>query len=234
MQEYRALEPDAARLAGWWERIEHWRAQHPLRYDDSGDTEIKPQFLVEALYQATGRRVHPVSATSASTRCGPRSTSTSTKPRRWINSGGLGTMGFGLPAAIGAAIAVPDVPSVLLTGDGSFQMNIQELATARQFDVPVKCVIMDNGYLGMVRQWQELFWDRRYSNVDMGTWPDWVKLADAYGATGILLTDKTTLVDDLRTALATPGPVVVDVKVTREENTYPMIAPGAAAREMVG
>ena len=87
---------------------------------------------------------------------------------------------------------------MLLTGDGSFQMNIQELATARQFDVPVKCVIMDNGYLGMVRQWQELFWDRRYSNVDMGTWPDWIKLADAYGATGILLTDKTTLVDDLK------------------------------------
>jgi acetolactate synthase I/II/III large subunit len=156
------------------------------------------------------------------------------KPRRWINSGGLGTMGFGLPAAIGAAVAVPAVPSVLLTGDGSFQMNIQELATARQYDIPVKCVIMDNGYLGMVRQWQELFWDRRYSNVDMGTWPDWVKLADAYGATGLLLTDKTTLVDDLRAALATPGPVVVDVKVTREENTYPMIAPGAAAREMVG
>ena len=157
------------------------------------------------------------------------------QPRRWINSGGLGTMGFGLPAAIGAAIAVPGrARAVLLTGDGSFQMNIQELATARQFDVPVKCVIMDNGYLGMVRQWQELFWDRRYSNVDMGQWPDWIKLADAYGATGILLTDKTTLVDDLRTALATPGPVVVDVKVTREENTYPMIAPGAAAREMVG
>ena len=148
------------------------------------------------------------------------------QPRRWINSGGLGTMGFGLPAAIGAAVACPDVPSVLLTGDGSFQMNIQELGTARQFDIPVKCVIMDNGYLGMVRQWQELFWDRRYSNVDMGSWPDWVKLAEAYGATGILLTDKTTLVDDLRAALATPGPVVVDVKVTREENTYPMIAPG--------
>jgi acetolactate synthase-1/2/3 large subunit len=93
---------------------------------------------------------------------------------------------------------------------------------------------MNNGYLGMVRQWQELFWDRRYSNVDMGTWPDWVKLAEAYGWTGVLLTDKRTLVDDLRAALAQPGPVIVDVKVTREENTYPMIAPGAAAREMVG
>jgi acetolactate synthase-1/2/3 large subunit len=113
-------------------------------------------------------------------------------------------------------------------------MTIQELATCVDESIPVKIFLMNNGYLGMVRQWQELFWDRRYSNVDMGTWPDWIKLADAYGATGILLTDKTTLVDDLRTALATPGPVVVDVKVTREENTYPMIAPGAAAREMVG
>ena len=233
VQEYRALEPDAARLAGWWERIEHWRAQHPLRYDDSGDTEIKPQFLVEALYQATGGECI-LSSDVGQHQMWAAQYFHFNQPRRWINSGGLGTMGFGLPAAIGAAIAVPDVPSVLLTGDGSFQMNIQELATARQFDVPVKCVIMDNGYLGMVRQWQELFWDRRYSNVDMGTWPDWVKLADAYGATGILLTDKTTLVDDLKTALATPGPVVVDVKVTREENTYPMIAPGAAAREMVG
>jgi acetolactate synthase-1/2/3 large subunit len=233
VQEYRALEPDAARLAGWWDRIEHWRAQHPLRYDDTGDTEIKPQFLVEALYQATGGDCI-LSSDVGQHQMWAAQYFHFNKPRRWINSGGLGTMGFGLPAAIGAAIACPDVPSVLLTGDGSFQMNIQELATARQFDVPVKCVIMDNGYLGMVRQWQELFWDRRYSNVDMGTWPDWIKLAEAYGATGILLTDKTTLVDDLRTALATPGPVVVDVKVTREENTYPMIAPGAAAREMVG
>ena len=96
---------------------------------------------------------------------------------------------------------MPEVPSVLLTGDGSFQMNIQELATARQFDVPVKCVIMNNGYLGMVRQWQELFWDKRYSQVDMGQWPDFVKLAEAYGATGMRLTDKTTLVAELQRSL---------------------------------
>ena len=156
------------------------------------------------------------------------------KPRRWINSGGLGTMGFGLPAAIGAAVAQPDMPSVLLTGDGSIQMNVQELATCKANDIPVKVVIMNNGYLGMVRQWQELFWDKRYSNVDMGSWPDWVKLAEAYGSRGFRFTDKTTLVDDLRAAIATPGPVVVDVRVTREENTYPMIPAGSAAREMVG
>src|ERR1700760_2999450 len=232
--EYRALEPDAARLNAWWERIEQWRAQHPLRYDDTPDHEIKPQRLVQALYEATDGGQCILSSDVGQHQMWAAQYFHFAQPRRWINSGGLGTMGFGLPAAIGAAIAVPDVPSVLLTGDGSFQMNIQELATARQYDIPVKCVIMNNGYLGMVRQWQELFWDRRFSNVDMGTWPDWIKLADAYGATGVLLTDKRTLVDDLKTALATPGPVVVDVKVTREENTYPMIAPGAAAREMVG
>jgi acetolactate synthase-1/2/3 large subunit len=236
VDEYASLDPDPARLTGWWERVDHWRAQHPLRYEDSPDSEIKPQYLVQALYEATDGGQCILSSDVGQHQMWAAQYFHFSRPRRWINSGGLGTMGFGLPAAIGAAMAVPDVPSVLLTGDGSFQMNIQELGTAQQFGIPVKCVIMDNGYLGMVRQWQELFWDRRYSNVDLGEGgnPDWVKLADAYGATGILLRDKTTLVDDLRAALATPGPVVIDVKVTREENTYPMIAPGAAAREMVG
>jgi acetolactate synthase I/II/III large subunit len=231
--EYRALGPDPSRLAGWWERIEQWRGQHPLRYDDSADDEIKPQYLVEALYEATGGEC-VLSSDVGQHQMWAAQYFHFAQPRRWINSGGLGTMGFGLPAAIGAAVARPDLPSVLLTGDGSFQMNSQELATCKTNDIPVKVVIMNNGYLGMVRQWQELFWDRRYSSVDMGSWPDWVKLADAYGATGLRLTDKKTLVPDLRSAIETPGAVVIDVRVTREENTYPMIAPGAAAREMVG
>jgi acetolactate synthase-1/2/3 large subunit len=231
--EYRALDADPARLAEWWERIEGWRVQHPLRYADSPDSEIKPQYLIEALYSATGGEC------VLSTDVGQHQMWAAQyfhfpEPRRWINSGGLGTMGFGLPAAIGAAIAQPDRTSVLITGDGSIQMNIQELGTARQFDVPVKIVIMNNGYLGMVRQWQELFWDGRYSQVDMGQWPDFVKLAEAYGCTGVRLDRKETLVEDLKSALATEGPVVVDVRVTREESVYPMIAPGGAAREMVG
>jgi acetolactate synthase-1/2/3 large subunit len=231
--EYRALDADPARLSEWWERIEGWRAQHPLRYDDSTDTEIKPQYLVEALYQATGGEC-VLSSDVGQHQMWAAQHFHFSEPRRWINSGGLGTMGFGLPAGIGAAIGRPELPSIVLTGDGSVQMNIQELATARQFDVPVKVIIMNNGYLGMVRQWQELFWDRRYSQVDMGQWPDFVKLAEAYGCTGLRLTDKSTLVDDLKAAIATEGPVVVDVRVTREESVYPMIAPGAAAREMVG
>jgi acetolactate synthase-1/2/3 large subunit len=233
VSEYRALGADPARLAGWWERIDRWRAQHPLRYDDSADSEIKPQRLVEALYEVTGGEC------LLATDVGQHQMWAAqyfhfAQPRRWINSGGLGTMGFGLPAAIGAAIARPDLATVLITGDGSVQMNIQELATARQFDVPIKVVIANNGYLGMVRQWQELFWDRRYSHVDMGQYPDFVKLAEAYGCSGVRLTDKATLVEDLRSALAIEGPVVVDVRVSREESVYPMIAPGAAAREMVG
>jgi acetolactate synthase-1/2/3 large subunit len=155
-------------------------------------------------------------------------------PRRWINSGGLGTMGFGLPSALGAKMACPDKTVVCLAGDGSLQMTSQELATAASEDIAVKVFIMNNGYLGMVRQWQELFWDRRYSQVDMGRYPDFVKLAEAYGATGLRFTDKRTLVEDMRAALATEGPVLVDVRVTPEENVYPMIAPGAAARDMVG
>jgi acetolactate synthase-1/2/3 large subunit len=155
-------------------------------------------------------------------------------PRRWINSGGLGTMGFGLPAAMGAQIGRPDETVICVSGDGSIQMNAQELATCAEHGIPVKVFILNNGYLGMVRQWQELFWDRRYSQVDMGQHPDFVKLAEAYGATGIRLDDKRSLDEGVKEALATAGPVVVDVRVTREENVYPMIAPGQAARDMVG
>ncbi len=156
------------------------------------------------------------------------------QPRRWINSGGLGTMGFGLPAAMGAAVGCPDRLVCCVAGDGSVQMNAQELATCAQEGIPIKVFIMNNGYLGMVRQWQELFWDRRYSQVETGAYPDFVKLAEAYGATGMRLSDKGSLVEDMKRAIEIDGPVVVDVKVTREENTYPMIPTGHAAREMVG
>jgi acetolactate synthase-1/2/3 large subunit len=157
------------------------------------------------------------------------------KPRRWIKSGGLGTMGFGLPAAMGAKVGCPENTVICVAGDGSIQMNMQELATCTTEGIPVKVVIINNGYLGMVRQWQELFWDKRYSP---STWAAAGRTSSSsprrFGATGVRLTDKATLLDDLRAAIATPGPVVVDVQVTREENVYPMIAPGAAARDMVG
>jgi acetolactate synthase-1/2/3 large subunit len=231
--EYRALEPDGRRLEEWWTRIEGWRRQHPLRYDDSSDSEIKPQYMIEALYEATGGEAI-VTTDVGQHQMWAAQYFHFAAPRRWINSGGLGTMGFGLPAAMGAAVGCPDQTVICVAGDGSVQMNAQELATCAENGIPVKVFIMNNGYLGMVRQWQELFWDRRYSQVDMGQFPDFVKLAEAYGATGIRLTDKTTLVEDCKRAIEVPGPVVVDVRVTREENTYPMIPAGQAARDMVG
>src|SRR2546423_1246358 len=231
--EYRATAAEAGRLDEWWQRIEEWRERYPLRYDDSAGTEIKPQRVMQALYEATGGDA-VVSTDIGQHQMWAAQYFHFDRPRRWIQSGGLGTMGFGLPAAMGAKVGRPDDTVICIAGDGSVQMNAQELATCAQEGIAVKVFIVNNGYLGMVRQWQELFWDKRYSHVDMGQWPDFVKLADAYGCTGIRLTDKTTLLDDVRAALATEGPVVVDVRVTREENVYPMIAPGQAARDMVG
>jgi acetolactate synthase-1/2/3 large subunit len=234
IKEYRALEGvSSARLDDWWAKIAEWQAKHPLRYEDSTDAEIKPQYMVQALYEATGGNAIVTSDVGQHQMWAAQYYHFA-KPRRWINSGGLGTMGFGLPAALGAAVGCPDETVVCIAGDGSIQMNIQELATCAEDKIGVKVFIMNNGYLGMVRQWQELFWDKRYSHVDMGSFPDFVKLADAYGATGLRLTDKATLIDDMKQALAIDGPVVVDVRVTREENTYPMIAPGQPARDMVG
>jgi acetolactate synthase-1/2/3 large subunit len=233
VNEYRALGADPSRLEEWWQRIGGWQERHPLHYTDSEDTEIKPQRAIQAIYEATGGDAIVTSDVGQHQMWAAQYYKFA-KPRRWINSGGLGTMGFGLPAAMGAAVGMPDETVVCVTGDGSVQMNSQELATCVQNRIPVKVFILNNGYLGMVRQWQELFWDNRYSHVDMGQSPDFVKLAEAYGATGLRLTNKETLVDDLRAAIATEGPVVVDIRVTREENVYPMIAPGAAAREMVG
>jgi acetolactate synthase-1/2/3 large subunit len=231
--EYRAVAAEPNRLEEWWVRIRAWQERHPLRYEDSADAEIKPQYMVQSLYEATGGDAIVTSDV------GQHQMWTAqyfhfNRPRRWINSGGLGTMGFGLPAAMGAKVACPEETVVCIAGDGSVQMNMQELATCTQEDIPIKVFIMNNGYLGMVRQWQELFWDKRYSQVDMGQWPDFVKLAEAYGATGIRLEDKRTLVSDMKEAIATDGPVLVDVRVTREENTYPMIPAGQAARDMVG
>ncbi len=231
--EYRALSPDSTRLEEWWQRIRTWQERHPLGYQDSTDSEIKPQYMIQALYEATGGDA-VVTSDVGQHQMWTAQYFHFAEPRRWINSGGLGTMGFGLPAAMGAKVGCPDKTVICVAGDGSVQMNMQELATCSQEGIAIKVFIMNNGYLGMVRQWQELFWDKRYSQVEMGQWPDFVKLAEAYGATGIRLTDKATLVDDMRAALATEGPVLVDVRVTREENTYPMIPAGQPARNMVG
>jgi acetolactate synthase-1/2/3 large subunit len=231
--EYRATGADPARLDAWWSRIEGWREKYPLGYEDTTDSEIKPQYMIKALFEATGGEAIVTSDVGQHQMWAAQYYDFPV-PRRWINSGGLGTMGFGLPAAMGAAVGCPDRLVCCIAGDGSVQMNAQELATCAQNKIPIKVFIMNNGYLGMVRQWQELFWDGRYSHVDMGQFPDFVKLAEAYGVTGMRFEDKHTLVDDFKRAIATEGPVLVDVRVTREENTYPMIPAGKPAREMVG
>ena len=202
--EYRAIETDPERLSDWWTKIAAWKAEHPLRYEDSTDSEIKPQYLVQALYEATGGQAIIVSDVGQHQMWTAQYYNFA-RPRQWINSGGLGTMGFGLPAAMGAKVGMPDETVCVIAGDGSIQMNSQELATCVQEQIAVKVFIMNNGYLGMVRQWQELFWDHRYSQVEMGEYPDFVKLAEAYGATGLRFTDKASLVEDIRAAIATPG-----------------------------
>jgi acetolactate synthase-1/2/3 large subunit len=233
VNEYRAVGADPARLEAWWGRIGGWQEKYPLGYEDSSDNEIKPQYMIKALYEATEGEAIVTSDVGQHQMWAAQYYDFS-KPRQWINSGGLGTMGFGLPAAMGAAVGCPDRLVCCVAGDGSVQMNVQELATCAENEIPIKVFIMNNGYLGMVRQWQELFWDGKYSHVDMGRFPDFVKLAEAYGATGMRFEDKTTLVADMKRAIETKGPVLVDVRVTREENTYPMIPAGQPAREMVG
>jgi acetolactate synthase-1/2/3 large subunit len=232
-REYRALDTDRSRLEAWWQRIQGWQEKYPLRYEDSEDSEIKPQRMVEAIYEATGGEA-VITSDVGQHQMWAAQYYKFPEGRRWINSGGLGTMGFGLPSAMGAKVARPDDPVVCLAGDGSLIMNCQELATCVTEQIPVKVFLMNNGYLGMVRQWQELFWDRRYSSVEMGASPDWVKLAEAFGAVGMRVTDKGELVESMKTALETDGPVVLDVHVTKEENCYPMIPAGQAARDMVG
>ena len=233
-REYRALQTDSSRLDDWWTTLRGWQDAHPLYYDESTNKggEIKPQFMIEAMHRATqGDAI--VTSDVGQHQMWTAQYYGFDKPRRWINSGGLGTMGFGLPSAIGAKVACPDEQVVCVGGDGSLIMNIQELATCVSENVPVKIFLMNNGYMGMVRQWQELFWDRRYSSVEMGGSPDWVKLAEAFGAKGMRCEDSADLEEQMVAALEADGPVLLDVRVAQEENCYPMIPPGNAARDMV-
>jgi acetolactate synthase-1/2/3 large subunit len=233
-REYRALQTDSSRLDDWWTTLRGWQREHPLYYDESTDQggEIKPQFMVRMMHRASqGDAI--VTSDVGQHQMWAAQYYDFDKPRRWINSGGLGTMGFGLPSAIGAKVACPDEQVVCLAGDGSLMMNIQEMATCVTEGIPVKVFLMNNGYMGMVRQWQKLFWNGRYSSVDMGSSPDWVKLAEAFGAKGMRCEDSADLEEQMVAALEHDGPVLLDVSVAREEDCYPMIPPGNAARDMV-
>jgi acetolactate synthase-1/2/3 large subunit len=232
-REYRALQTESSRLDAWWKQIRGWQDEYPLHYEDGENGVIKPQYMVQAMHRATGGEAI-ITSDVGQHQMWAAQYYDFPAPRRWINSGGLGTMGFGLPAAIGAKVACPDDMVVCLAGDGSLIMTCQELATCVHHEIPVKVFLMNNGYMGMVRQWQELFWNERYSSVEMGPSPDWVKLAEAFGATGMRCEATDELEDAMATALATEGPVLLDVRVAQKENCFPMIPAGAAARDMVG
>ena len=159
---------------------------------------------------------------------------TFTQPRTFLSSGGLGTMGYGFPAAIGAQLGCPDKLVVDIAGDGSIQMNIQELSTVARLNIPVKIAILNNGYLGMVRQWQELFYNKRYSSVNLNGNPDFVKLAEAYGAKGFLIEKKEDVRPTIEKAFSIKGPVIMDFRVDPNENVFPMVPAGQAIHRMIG
>ncbi len=221
----------ADRHRPWIERIDAWQQEHPLTYHEEGDI-IKPQYVVEKLNELTGGDAI-IATEVGQNQMWAAQFYKFNKPRHLLTSGGLGTMGYGLPAAIGAKLAYPNATVIDIAGDGSIQMNIQELATAKQWGAPVKIAILNNGYLGMVRQWQELFYNRRYSATVMEVTPDFVELAKAYGAVGLRAKTKNEVEPVIKEALATDNLVIMDFIVNREEGVYPMVPAGKATTEML-
>lgn len=214
----------------WLEQIEEWKSTKPLAYEQKGV--IKPQYVVEKLYELTGGDAI-VTTEVGQNQMWAAQYYHFDRPNCFISSGGLGCMGFGLPAAIGAQIACPDKLVVDIAGDGSIQMNIQEMATAVQYKLPIKIVILNNRYLGMVRQWQELFYDRRYAFTDMVSAPDFVKLAEAYGAVGLRARKPDEVEAVLKQGLSVSEPVIMEFVVEREEGVYPMVPAGQPITEML-
>ena len=221
---------DAVSRKTWLNEIDEWREKVPLTYCQNGEV-IKPQYVIETLHKLTKGDA------LITTEVGQNQMWTAQffqfdRPNSFISSGGLGTMGFGLPAAIGVKCAFPDKHVVDIAGDGSIQMNIQELATAAQYNIAVKIVLLNNGYLGMVRQWQELFYEKRYSYTDMTYAPDFVKLAEAFGIIGLRATKPDEVETVLKQGLSVNKAVLMDFRVSREECVYPMVRPGESISQM--
>jgi acetolactate synthase-1/2/3 large subunit len=229
-EEKEEFKPYRASIGNWLHETEQWKKDFPLTYVRNGT--LKPQYVIEKVFELTkGKAI-------ITTEVGQNQMWTAQffkflKPRTFLTSGGLGTMGFGFPAAIGAQVAYPKSLVVDIAGDGSIQMNIQELGTAVQFKLPVKVVILNNGYLGMVRQWQELFYQKRYTWTCLECAPDFVKLADAYGAAGYRIESEDEVEPVLREAFRNGRPTLIDVKVNPEEGVYPMVPAGAPLKEML-
>ena len=224
--------PDAAALTAWWEQIEEWRAMDCLKYEQDSET-IKPQYVVESLYNVTKGKAFVTSDVGQHQMFAAQFYKFD-KPNRWINSGGLGTMGFGFPAAMGVQLAHPKDTVACITGEGSIQMCIQEMSTCRQYALPLKIINLNNGCLGMVRQWQEFFYQGRYAMSYMESLPDFVKLAESYGHVGMQITKPEDVEPALQEAMKMKGRLVfMDFLTDSKENVYPMVPAGAGQNEMI-
>ncbi|MDD3088608.1 MAG: thiamine pyrophosphate-dependent enzyme, partial [Candidatus Omnitrophica bacterium] len=220
----------------WHRTIAKWKKEYPLKYKD--DDQVHPQYVIETICDAVKDKDAVICSEVGQHQMWTAQFFKFAKPRTWISSGGLGTMGFGFPAAMGAKVGRPEAIVIDIAGDGSIQMNIQELATVVMERIPVKIFILNNGYLGMVRQWQELFYSRRYAFTPLSKegatqCPDFVKLAESYGAKGIRVTDKSKVREAIDTALKEEGTVVVDFVISREENVFPMVPAGESIDKMI-
>jgi len=225
-----ALIIDPYKNKPWLDQIEEWKSTNPLSYEQMDI--IKPQYVIERLYDMTkGQAI--ITTEVGQNQMWAAQYYHFDQPNSFITSGGLGCMGFGFPAAIGAQVASQDKLVVDIAGDGSIQMNIQEMATAMQYSLPVKIVILNNKYLGMVRQWQQLFYEKRYASTNIEETPDFVKLAESYGAVGLRATRPQEVVPVLKEGLSTPKPVIMDFWIDREECVYPMVPAGAPMTEML-
>ncbi len=222
---------NSAARRDWWAQIRAWKEQFPL-VPSVSDTEIKPQHLMAEIDRLSGGAAIVCSDVGQHQMWAAQLIRFN-EPRLWINSGGLGAMGFGLPSAIGAQFAQPHKVVVAICGDGGFQMSIPELATIASHGLPIKIIIMNNGYLGMIRQWQELFYNNRLSSATLDCFPDAEKLAGAYGFKGRTVEKPHELAAALEAAFAEPGPYLLNVKVSPSENVYPMVPSGGAINEMV-
>ncbi len=224
---------DQSALKAWWTQIELWRAQDCMKYDH-GSAKIKPQYVIEKLYEVTGGQAY-VTSDVGQHQMWAAQYYPFDQPRRWINSGGLGTMGFGLPAAMGVQMAHPDAQVACVTGEGSIQMNIQELSTCKEWKLPIKVILLNNGFLGMVRQWQQFFYEERYAESYMTSLPDFVKLAEAYGHVGILVEKPEDVEPALRDAFGKYKDRLVFINFLTDpaENVFPMIPAGKGLSEMI-